>query len=170
MSNKELMRSAIREHTIPRLRERGFTGKYPHFRREMEHGIELVSFQTNAWGGSFTVEVSAVFPGSPDSNFAQGCDKSPEAMTVFDTNRRHRLPGMYDRWFHYQDLYCRRTLLGGTEYQSVPEKEAAAFVPSKGFRLFRKFDAAQAEQVCREVNRQLDDAWVWLEKFKAEHG
>ena len=168
MNNKEVMRSAIREYTIPKLQERGFTGRYPHFRRKMGDCIELVSFQTNSWGGSFTVEVSAIFPGGTDTNFANGCDKSPEEMTVFDTNRRYRLPGMYDRWFHYQDLYRRRMIFCGTEYRSVSEKDAEHGVLPKGFCLFRKFDAVQAEQVCHEVNRQLEDAWVWLTKFEGE--
>ena len=169
MTNKELMRAALRRFTIPLLRERGFTGTYPHFRREKENCIELLSFQTNAWGGAFTVEVSAVFPGSSDTNYPLAGGKNPETLTAFDTNRRHRLPGMYNHWFHYQDIYRRRLLLWHTEYMAVSEKEAAGSVPGKGFRLFRKFDTAQAEQVCQEVNRQLEDAWLWLAKFENEH-
>ncbi len=169
MTNKEMMRAALRKFTIPQLREHGFTGTYPHFRREKADCIELLSFQTNAWGGSFTVEVSAVFPGRPDTNYPLASDKTPDTLTVFDTNHRHRLPGMYNRWFHYQDLYRRRFLPWRAEYMAVPEKEAEGFVPSRGFRLFRKFDTTQAEQVCREVNRQLEDAWLWLEKFENEH-
>ena len=93
---------------------------------------------------------------------------SRKRFEIIDTNRRYRLPGMYDRWFHYQDLYRRRTIFYGTEYRSVSEKDAEHGVLPKGFRLFRKFDAVQAEQVCHEVNRQLEDAWGWLAKFEGE--
>ena len=62
-----------------------------------------------------------------------------------------------------------RRFLFSTEYLAVPERKADSFVPAKGFRLFRKFDAAQAEQVCLEINRQLEGAWQWLEAFKKEH-
>lgn len=167
MTNKEHMRAALRMHTIPWLWELGFTGSYPHFRREQEDCIDLLSFQTNSYGGSFTVEVSAVFPGHPESNRLHW-DGEPEELNVFSTNHRHRLPGMYNGWFHYQDIY-RRRILFHTEYLAVPERETARFVPAKGFRLFRKFDAAQAAQVCLEVNRQLQDAWIWLEEFRKSH-
>lgn len=169
MTNKELMHKALRSSTIPKLLALGFTGKYPHFRRTREDCIELLSFQTNQWGGSFTVEVSAVFPGTAKPNFQLHDSVTMETLTVFSTNRRYRLPGMYDRWFHYWDLYRKRTLFWGTQYHAVPESEAASFIPSKGYRLFQAFDAAQADRVCREVEHQLEDAWIWLEQFRKEH-
>ena len=167
MTNKEQMRTALRRYTIPHLQKLGFTGRYPHFLREQEGCIDLLSFQTNIYGGSFTVEVSAVFPEHAESNRIHW-EGEPEELNVFATNRRYRLPGMYNGWFHYQDIYCRRFLFS-TEYLAVPEREADSFIPAKGFRLFRKFDAAQAEQVCLEINRQLEGAWQWLEAFKKEH-
>lgn len=162
MTGWEQMHAALNLHTIPHLRKLGFTGRYPHFRREQEGCIELLSFQRNHRGGSFTVEVSAAFPGHCDPNYTLSQGQTEAGLTVFSTNRRYRLPGMYNRWFHFQDVY-RRRFLCFTEYQ-------APGVPGKGFRLYRKFDAAQAETVCREVNRQLEDAWVWLADFKASHG
>lgn len=47
MSNREIMLSALKEHTFPALKEKGYTGKYPNFRRDLGDRIELVSFQTN---------------------------------------------------------------------------------------------------------------------------
>ena len=167
MTNKEQMRAALRRYTIPHLQKLGFTGRYPHFHREQEGCIDLLSFQTNIYGGSFTVEVSSVFPKHAESNRVRW-EGEPGELNVFATNRRYRLPGMYNGWFHHQDIYRRRFLFSA-EYLAVPEREADSFVPAKGFRLFRKFDAAQAEQVCLEVNRQLEDAWRWLEAFKKEH-
>lgn len=161
MTNKELMRSALGRYTLPQLQKLGFAGRYPHFRREREGCIELLSFQTNSHGGSFTVEVSAAFPGHPDPNYTLAAGQTMEDLTVFSTNRRYRLPGMYDRWFHYQDVYRRRFLFF-TEYQAPGS-------PGKGFRLYRAFDEAQAERVCMELNRQLEDAWLWLEQFRASH-
>ena len=168
MSNKEIMRAALNTHVISRLRERGFTGQYPHFRRESGVTVDLISFQTNSWGGSFTVEVSAIFPGSANPNYQLRGGKTEQTLTVEYTIKRHRLKGMYNGWFHYWDLYSRSSIFLGTEYISVPEKEAISFVPAKGFKCFQKFDEAQAVIVCQNVNAQLEDAFVWLERFKKE--
>lgn len=162
MTNKELMRSALHQHTIPQLQKKGFTGRYPHFRRVREDCIELLSFQTSSYGGCFTVEVSAAFPGHDEPNYTLAEGETLEDLTVFSTNRRYRLPGMYNRWFHYQDIYRRRFLFF-TEYQ------AAADAPGKHFRLYRKFDSDQSLRVCGEVNLQLEKALAWLEHFRASH-
>ena len=76
MANRNIMLSALKEHTFPLLKEQGFTGKYPNFRRKLDNCIELISFQTNKWGGSFTIEVSAIFPGSVNPNYTlyEGAD------------------------------------------------------------------------------------------------
>ena len=66
MTNRELMKKHILSNVVSRLLENGFTGKYPHFRRIDGDCIELITFQTNKWGGSFTVEVSAIFPYAKD--------------------------------------------------------------------------------------------------------
>lgn len=168
MTNKEIMRSALDAHVVSRLRELGFIGRYPHFRRESGNAVDLLSFQTNAWGGSFTVEISAIFPGSAKPNYELRDGKTEQTMTVEYTVKRHRLAGMYNGWFHYWDLYRRRTILHGTEYVSVPEKEARDYVPAKGFQCFQRFDEAQAVTVCAAVNAQLDEAFLWLDQFKKE--
>lgn len=169
MTNKEIMRFALNSHVIPGLRERGFTGKYPHFRREKGNAIDLLSFQTNAWGGSFTVELSAAFPGTGDPNYRLAPGETEQTMDVSAAVRRYRLKGMYNGWFHYWDLYRRRILFFKPEYMSVPKREAGTFVPAKGFQLFQKFDEAQALRVCKAVNEQLEEGYDWLVRLKAEH-
>lgn len=165
MRNRDLMLSALRANTISRLQERGFAGSYPHFRRFRDGCIDLVSFQTNKWGGSFTVEVSAVFPNAEDPNYTLYGGMSEETLDVTATGERYRLPGMFDGWFYYADLYEKRTLLFGRTYYAVGEKEAASFVPGKRYKLVQKFDTDTARSICAVVNEQLDKAFVWLDKF-----
>ena len=169
MANREIMLSALKERTFPLLKEHGFTGKYPNFRRKLDNCIELISFQTNKWGGSFTIEVSAVFPGSADPNYTLYEGVTEDTFGVEATNKRYRLPGMYDGWFYYRDVYRKRTLFFGNVYYDVPEKEAATFVPTKGYKLVQKFDQNTAVQTCAEINNQLNTAYIWLEKYKQEH-
>ena len=166
MTNREVMLSALKEHTFPLLEEQGFTGKYPNFSRKLDNCIELISFQSNKWGGSFTIEVSAVFPGSADPNYTLYEGVTEETFGVEATNRRYRLPGIFNSWFYYRDVYRKRTLVFGSIYYDVPEKEAATFVPTKGYTLVQKFDQNTAVQICAEINKQLETAYRWLNNFE----
>lgn len=166
MANREIMMSALKKHTFPLLKEQGFVGKHPNFRRKLDNCIELISFQTNKWGGSFTVEVSAVFPNSQNKNYKLYDGVTEDSFGVEATNHRYRLPGMFDGWFYYRDVYRKSTLLFGTIYYDVTEKESLNYVPQKGYKLVQKFDETTAVQICNEVNLQLEKATKWLKKFE----
>ncbi len=166
MANREIMLSALKKHTFPLLKEQGFTGKYPNFRRKRDDCIELISFFTNKWGGSFTIEVSAVFPNSSSPNYRLYDGVTEDTFGVEATSSRYRLPGMYNGWFYYRDVYRKRTLFFGNVYYDVPEKEAGNFVPQRGYKLMQKFDDNTAGRICAEVNKQLDTAYRWLNNFE----
>lgn len=53
------MIAALKEHVVPVLRTKGFKGSFPHFRRDTETDIHLLSFQFHKYGGSFIVEVAS---------------------------------------------------------------------------------------------------------------
>ena len=168
MTNRELMKNHILSNVVSRLLENDFTGKYPHFRRVDRDCIELITFQTNKWGSSFTVEVSAIFPHAKDSNCAlESIDI--EKVTVWNTNNRYRLKGMYDGWFYYQDLYAKRIIGFGKDYLAVSEKKKEDFVVPKGYKLVQEFNEETAKNICNVVNIQLEKAYKWLEKFKKAH-
>lgn len=169
MGNRQIMLSALKKHTFPALAALGFTGKYPNFRRKLDHCIELISFQTNKWGGSFTVEVSAVFPDSEDKNYTLYEGVTEETFGVEATTKRHRLPGMFDGWFYYWDVYRKRTLFFGSVYYDVPEKDATHFVPPRGYKPVQIFSEDTAAAICKEINRQLEDAYQWLHDFERRH-
>lgn len=44
------MDTALKQIVIPILREQGFKGSLPHFRRVNENKIALITFQFNRWG------------------------------------------------------------------------------------------------------------------------
>ena len=103
MTNRDVMKKHLLEKVCKPLLAEGFTGKFPHYRRACDKTIELVTFQTNKDGGSFTVEVSAVFPHRKNTNCAEEII-DPATVTVWNTNERYRLSGMFDGWFYYCDL------------------------------------------------------------------
>src|SRR6185369_5808507 len=57
--HRQLMERALREVLLPRLREKGFNGSFPHFRRKLADRVDYLSVQFNSAGGSFVVEVVA---------------------------------------------------------------------------------------------------------------
>lgn len=165
MTNFEVMKSYLIKMVFAPLREEGFIGKYPHFRRICKDHVELITVQTNKYGGSFTVEVSFVTPDSSDTNYSSPAPFDVNKVNVWDTNLRYRLKGMHGGWFYYNDLYVKSTLFFGKDYLDVSKDEAADFVAPKGYKLVQKFDEDTAFKICNEVKLQLVDAFKWLRVY-----
>lgn len=165
MTNREIMKKHLLSDVVSALIADGFTGAYPHYRKLGPDCIELVTFQTNKHGGSFTVEVSAVFPSRKNTNCVSE-EIVPDTVNVWDTNLRYRLKGMYDGWFYFQDLYVKRIWgLGKVYFEASGEQKN---FPS-GYRLVQAFNETTAKKICAEVNAQLVKAYKWLKRFKEEN-
>ncbi len=166
MSQSQKMRNALSEFVIPNLAEKGFVGEYPHYKRIYDDRIELLVFQTNKWGNSFTVEISTVFfpERKRDSNFCSSDFESIENATVWDTNLRYRLKGFYDGWFYYTDVY-KQKIIGNTFYNAVSEKKAKDYIPAKNEMLVQKANNETYRKVCEEVNKQMVKAFKWWDAF-----
>lgn len=98
------MNLALKSHVVPILRERGFRGTLPHFRRLKEDRTELLTFQFNRYGGQFVVEVAV----GPAERFVTywGKEITPKKLTAHDLNDRLRLgpkmEGKEDYWFIFE--------------------------------------------------------------------
>lgn len=153
MSQSQKMRNALEEYVISGLRAKGFEGKYPHYSKIYDDRIELLVFQTNNLRHSFTVEISSVFKPERkrNSNFSSGDFKNIEDATVWDTNIRYRLKGMYDGWFYYTDLYCQK--IGFlTLYNAIGETKSKNYIPAENERIVQKADEDIYYRICDEVN------------------
>jgi hypothetical protein len=51
------MDKALKGRVIPTLRQAGFTGSFPHFRRIQGERTDLITFQFDKWGGGFVIEI-----------------------------------------------------------------------------------------------------------------
>jgi hypothetical protein len=58
MATKQDMISSLKRLFVPALRERGFKGSLPHFRRAASDRIDLLTIQFYKWGGGFVIEIS----------------------------------------------------------------------------------------------------------------
>ena len=166
MSNREIMLRALKSSVIKELQIRGFEGKYPHFKKILPDCVELIDFQTNKYGGSFTIEVSAVFPNNKVTNLSDlNVTVDSCKVDVSCTNQRYRLEGMFDGWFYYRDVYK----LPNGFYHDVSEKETDSFSPPEDWKLFQEFDEKTADEICEEISIQLEDAFEWLFKFEQKN-
>ena len=166
MSNREIMLNALKKTVIKELKDRGFTGTYPHFKNIMSDCIELIYFQTNKYGGSFTIVVSAVFPNNKVTNLSNlDATIDYSKVNVSCTNQRYRLEGMFDGWFYYRDVYK----LPKGFYHDVSEKESDSFSPPEDWKLLQKFDEKTADEICIKINLQFQEAFKWLTKFEQKN-
>ena len=163
MTNTQIMKKHIEANVINQLLEKGFVGKYPHFRKEKDECVELISFQSNKYGRAFIVEVSVIFPDKKEKNFDSVCYSNINEITVFDTNVRYRLEGMFDGWFYTCDLYSKYIFGLGKAYFEAGENSTS--VP-KGYKLAQRFDENAAERICCEINKQMTKAFKWMERFE----
>ncbi|WP_121612545.1 DUF4304 domain-containing protein [Mesobacillus foraminis] len=103
-ADRKMMDTALKEIVIPILREHGFKGSIPHFRRVNETNIELITFQFNKWGGSFVVEL-ATCP-KEGTTMSWGEKIPPNKVTAHHINERFRLgaTSLEDEgiWFSYE--------------------------------------------------------------------
>ncbi len=129
------MEKALREIFAPKLREKGFKGSLPHFRRISLDRVDYVSVQFNTSGGSFVVEVVAAGPNGKPTGY--GKDFPIEKLTVAFFRDRLRLgsepeKGEPDHWFQFgpKSYEFSRTVPGFEHFESVAV-QAASFVDSQ---------------------------------------
>lgn len=112
MSDRNRVILEIKKIIVPELRNLGFKGSYPHFRRpNQENGFDLLSFQFNRWGGSFLIELSVAYPYREEYKncYLLGLKPLEEEIKKLDVGNtfiRHRISARDDEWFHYENTDC----------------------------------------------------------------
>lgn len=98
-SDRDKMISELKKIVVPELRNRGFKGSFPHFRRISEDKIDLMTFQFDRYGGGFVVEVGVCSP--EGFTHSWGEKVPPNKVTAHDLNNRLRLNKNDGQWFRY---------------------------------------------------------------------
>ena len=160
------MNDALKKYVVAPLQSLGFTGVFPHYRKVYDNRIELFTVQKNKWGNSFTIDVSTIYPQreGDEKNFVDWKENIDD-VNVWDTNLRYRLPGMFDGWFYYTDVYAKSFPFFGKDYVAVSEKKKLDFHPAKGYKQIQSADETIYEKICREVNHQMKKAFSWWKKM-----
>ncbi|MBT2606396.1 DUF4304 domain-containing protein [Bacillus sp. ISL-53] len=116
-NDRKMMDTALKQVVIPILREQGFKGSFPHFRRFNENNIDLITLQFNKWGGSFVVEL-ATWP-KEETTMYWGEKTPPNKVTAHHMDERFRLGAkcLEDDgiWFSYENAVT------DADYEKVAE-------------------------------------------------
>src|SRR5690348_16882989 len=91
---RQLIDGILKNTCVPLLRERGFVGSFPHFRRVNDAHLDLLMFQFRRDGTSFVVEISYADPERKNVRFRPEAPASK--IDVACTRERYRL-GAKDR-------------------------------------------------------------------------
>jgi hypothetical protein len=125
------MVKALKEIVVTRLREQGFKGSFPHFRRPDEEKIDLITFQFDQWGGGFTIEISQCPANGITTSWGEHIP--PNKVRAWDMHPTQRLrlqpklSAFTSDWFRYDkpgqlDDIVLKTARGVLPYLEKAEK------------------------------------------------
>jgi hypothetical protein len=101
------MVKALKALVVPRLRELGFVGSFPHFRRRSETRLDLLMFQFDRYGGGFVLELGQCPP--VDLVLHGGKRVAVDEIRAFQPHIsqrariQHRRGPRREDWFRYDD-------------------------------------------------------------------
>jgi hypothetical protein len=106
LSPRELMDVALKASVVPVLRESGFTGLYPHFRRVHVTHVDLLTFQFDINGVGFVVEISRCGIGGITTQWGKHIPASKVRACDIHPNDRFRIKpaegSRTDSWFRFE--------------------------------------------------------------------
>ena len=104
--SRDRMIAALREMVVPVLRDMGFSGSFPDFRRIRDSQIDLLTFQFNRYGGSFVVEIAFCAPDGFTTHWGKHIPPNEVQARDIHPTQRLRLgshpPDKADHWFYYE--------------------------------------------------------------------
>jgi len=121
--------AALKTIVLPQLRELGFTGSLPHFRRFRPNAIDLLTFQFDRNGGGFILEIGQCPPDGLTTPWGEHVD--PKKMKAFYLRHDQRVRiqpyqgSGTESWFRYDtaaspDDFAR---VAETVLQFLPQAE-----------------------------------------------
>ena len=98
---------ALKSEFVSALRERGFEGSFPHFRRAQTDKVDLLTVQFDKWGGGFVVEIAKCRPEGVTTSWGEHIPPNKVRARDLHPNFRQRLgapsPGQDGVWFRYDN-------------------------------------------------------------------
>jgi len=106
------MDNELKTAVVPALRERGFKGSYPHFRRISATRVDLLTFQFDKWGGGFVIEIAHGSAQGFTTHWGKFIPASKLTAWDLHPDSRRRLQPREgsgtDAWFRYDNAPAAR--------------------------------------------------------------
>jgi hypothetical protein len=130
----------LKSSVVPRLREAGFSGSFPHFRRSRAEVIDLLTFQFDRNGGGFVVELARSSKDGLTTHWGKHIPGNKVSAWDFHPSARHRIqPRMgsgTDCWFrfdHGQVAAAAEEFLKNLPFAEQWLREAQPYAAADGF-------------------------------------
>ncbi|WP_211620844.1 DUF4304 domain-containing protein [Paraburkholderia domus] len=104
--SRDEMNGALKARFVPALRQLGFKGSLPHFRRQRDNRIDLLTVQFDRHGGRFVVELSQCAVEGITTHWRKFISATTVTAHDLHPNQRHRLGSLgpnTDHWFRFDD-------------------------------------------------------------------
>ena len=88
-TKREQMDAALKCHAVPLLRNLGFKGSYPHFRRILNERVDTIGFQFSQWGPQFYIEIGVANPNG--YTLLDGTHFPPSKLKYYQCSERARI-------------------------------------------------------------------------------
>jgi len=130
MNTRDDMIASIKRIIVPELRNRGFTGSFPHFRR-IHDQVDLLTFQFDRNGGGFLIEIAKGEIDGFKTHWGKQIPASKLKAWDLHPDQRTRLkpiPGSgTDSWFRYdRSVSCDDIARDALHRINIAEPGAAA--------------------------------------------
>ena len=106
-ADRQKMIDTLKLRIAPQLRDRGFKGSFPHFRRIGISKTDVLTFQFDKWGGGFVIEIGE---GPIDGLMLPWGEVVPaKKMTAHDLSGKDRVrlttdtKTKTDQWFRFDE-------------------------------------------------------------------
>jgi hypothetical protein len=129
-SEHEKMVTALKGIVVPVLRESGFKGSFPHFRRPSKDQIDLLTFQFDRHGGGFVIEISKCPPNGIKTSW--GLEIPPSKVTAHDVDKRGGRPRIggnavgQDHWYRFDAKGAKAGIFEQLAREIIPVLAAQA--------------------------------------------
>jgi hypothetical protein len=102
---REEMDAELKSTIVPVLRQSGFKGSFPHFRRPSQTAIDLLTFQFDRNGGGFVIEIAQCTSDGVTTPWGQHISGTKVRALDLHPDRRYRIQpragGGVDAWFRF---------------------------------------------------------------------
>lgn len=152
MSTRNEMQKALQTIVVPRLRERGFKGSFPNFRRHHPDRIDLLTFQFNRYGGSFILELGQCGAQGVLTSWNEHIAPDKVTPCYLGIKQRTRIPYAClgtDEWFDYDNAIntedFERTAQSVLPFLEIVDKifDESLFPDERALKAFEKTGATR---------------------------